>query len=204
MGGGRVLKCVVVGDVGESWRVLEGRFEGNQGQQEDTKDEVRQKACPVDVVTPTIGHDPSSNPNPDDPSAVTLFTELRPVSYPGADFVIIGFDPRNDYFEFDRVQTVFAPEIREHLPAVPIVLASGALWLAADWAASPVIVSEERARECADDIGAVFVECEDFGSLEGIAPALRVGRDAALQAGAAGGRSQRGGGGRTGRKCAVM
>jgi hypothetical protein len=212
-------KCVVVGDLGESWRVLEGRFEEEQHVQKEEKggesgEQPAHKSPPppVHVCAPMIGHDPGFGAEPDH-SAVTLADSIRPMCYPESDFVIIGFDPRNEYFEFDRVRTVFAPEIREHLPpSVPIVLASGAIWQNSEWAAKPVIVSEKRARNCAEEIGAIFVACENFGSLDGLAPALRMGRDAALDAdllpeeaaGDGGRSSQRSAGGKSGRTCAVM
>ena len=93
------MKVVVVGDVGEAWRVVEG----------DMIDHA--SAWIARVVTPTIGHN----------DAEELFEKLRPSSYTSSDLIIIGF---NVYMRktFNRVRSVFVPEVKVHRPGVPIIL----------------------------------------------------------------------------------
>ena len=50
------------------------------------------------------------------------FDRLRPLSYPGSDLVIIAFSVISPS-SFENVATKWVPEIREHLPDVPIILA---------------------------------------------------------------------------------
>ena len=147
---------VVVGDVGEAWRVVEGIMIDHAS------------AWTARVVTPTIGHN----------GAEELFEKLRPSSYKNSDVVIIGFSVYRRE-TFDRVRSVFVPEVKEHRPGVPIILIGYERMTYSKYSAEKKgkawAVTKAECQSFVEEMG--FVSCYfcDALTMESIRPAVAQG-----------------------------
>uniref|UniRef100_A0A6U3BM79 Uncharacterized protein n=1 Tax=Paramoeba aestuarina TaxID=180227 RepID=A0A6U3BM79_9EUKA len=56
-----------------------------------------------------------------DTAGQKYFSRLRPLSYPGADVVLIAFSVANDY-SYDNISCRWCKEVRHYLPDTPIIL----------------------------------------------------------------------------------
>ena len=143
---------VVVGDVGEAWRVVEGIMIDHAS------------AWTARVVTPTIGHN----------GAEEMFEKLRPSSYRNSDVIIIGFSVYRRE-TFDRVRSVFVPEVKEHRPGVPVILIGYERMTYCEKETKARAVTKAECQSFVEEMG--FLSCHfcEALAMESIRPAVAQG-----------------------------